>query len=83
MDPLREFGRALLIWARSASCGGLCSSERAAVRLGRLPGDEHRGEAHHVVLPIALAWYPAIVFRHSGFSLIFGAESDAGSGCRS
>jgi Protein of unknown function (DUF2905) len=55
MDPLREFGRALLILgAVSAIIGGLFFfGARLPFRLGRLPGDiVHRGEHTTFYFPI-------------------------------
>jgi hypothetical protein len=55
VDPLREFGRALLILGAISVIVGafLCFGGRLPLRLGRLPGDIiHRGEHTTFYFPI-------------------------------
>jgi Protein of unknown function (DUF2905) len=55
MEPMREVGRALLIFGGVAVVAGafLYFSGRLPLRLGRLPGDVvHRGEHTTIYFPI-------------------------------
>jgi hypothetical protein len=64
MDPLREFGRALLILgAVSAFVGALLYlGGRLPFRLGRLPGDiVHRGEHTTFYFPIVTCLVISVV----------------------
>ena len=64
MDPLREFGRALLILgAVSAIVGAsLYFGARLPFRLGRLPGDIiHRGEHTTLYFPIVTCLVISVV----------------------
>jgi hypothetical protein len=64
MDPLREFGRALLILgAISAIVGAsLYFGARLPFRLGRLPGDIiHRGEHTNFYFPIVTCLVISVV----------------------
>src|SRR5712671_3307727 len=69
MDPLREFGRALLILgAVSVVVGALFFfGARLPFRLGRLPGDIiHRGEHTTFYFPIVTS----LVHQHSAFDSV-------------
>lgn len=69
MDPMRELGRALLIFGGVAVIAGafLYFSGRLPLRLGRLPGDVvHRGEHNTFYFPIVTCFLVSV-----GLSLIF------------
>jgi hypothetical protein len=69
MDPMREFGRALLIFGGAAVMAGafLYFSGRLPLRLGRLPGDVvHHGEHSTFYFPIVTCLVLSV-----GLSLIF------------
>jgi len=69
MDPLREFGRGLLILGGIAVVVGafLYWSGRLPLRLGRLPGDMvHRGEHTTFYFPIVTCLLLSV-----GLSLVF------------
>jgi hypothetical protein len=69
MDPMRELGRALLVFGGLAVIIGafLYFSGRLPLRLGRLPGDiVHRGEHTTFYFPIATS-----ILLSVGLSLIF------------
>jgi Protein of unknown function (DUF2905) len=69
MDPIRELGRALLIFGGVAVVVGafLFFSGRLPLRLGRLPGDVvHRGEHTNFYFPIVTC-----LLLSAGLSLIF------------
>jgi hypothetical protein len=69
MEPMREFGRALLIFGVVAVIAGafLFFSGRLPLRLGRLPGDVvHRGEHTTFYFPIVTCLLLSV-----GLSLVF------------
>jgi hypothetical protein len=69
MEPMRELGRALLIFGVVAVIAGafLFFSGRLPLRLGRLPGDVvHRGEHTTFYFPIVTCLLLSV-----GLSLVF------------
>jgi hypothetical protein len=69
MDPMRELGRALLIFGGVALVIGafLYFSGRLPLRLGRLPGDiVHRGEHTTFYFPVVTCLLLSV-----GLSLVF------------
>jgi hypothetical protein len=69
MDPMRELGRALLIFGGVALVIGafLYFSGRLPLRLGRLPGDiVHRGEHSTFYFPVVTCLLLSV-----GLSLVF------------
>jgi Protein of unknown function (DUF2905) len=73
MDPMRELGRALLIFGGVAVVAGafLYFNGRLPLRLGRLPGDVvHRGEHTTFYFPLVTC-----LLLSGGLSLVFWVVS--------